>query len=77
VVVDELHLVGKATWDAMALAAGKRETSLTLAISTPAAATESIMWRLVQHGHDHPDDKTFVLVEHIEPVGCEVDDEAA
>jgi phage terminase large subunit-like protein len=35
-VVDELHVVGEATWEAMALASGKRDHSLTLAISTPA-----------------------------------------
>jgi hypothetical protein len=44
-VVDELHVVGEATWKAMAW--GKRDRSLTLAISTPAANTESVMWRLV------------------------------
>ncbi len=77
VVVDELHVVSEATWEAMALAAGKRETSLTLAISTPAADTESVMWRLVQYGREHPDDQSFVLVEYAAPDGCEVDDEAA
>ena len=77
VVVDELHVVTEATWDAMALAAGKREQSLTLAISTPAADTESTMWRLVQYGREHPDDKSFVLVEYAAPDGCEMDDETA
>jgi phage terminase large subunit-like protein len=67
VVVDELHVVGEATWDAMALAAGKRQTSLTLAISTPAADTESVMWRLVTYGRENPDDKSFVLVEYAAP----------
>ena len=77
VVVDELHVVNEATWEAMALAAGKRETSLTLAISTPAADTESVMWRLVQYGREHPDDESFILVEHAAPEGCALDDEAA
>ena len=77
VVVDELHVVTEATWDAMALAAGKRAQSLTLAISTPAADTESTMWRLVTYGREHPDDKSFVLVEYAAPDGCEMDDEAA
>jgi phage terminase large subunit-like protein len=63
VIVDELHVVTEATWDAMALAAGKRSTSLTLAISTPAADTECVMWRLVQYGRENPDDPSFVLVE--------------
>jgi phage terminase large subunit-like protein len=61
----------------MALAAGKRETSLTLAISTPAADTECVMWRLVQYGREHPDDASFVLVEHGAPDGCAIDDEQA
>ena len=77
VVVDELHVVGEATWEAMALAAGKRATSLTLAISTPAADTECVMWKLVQYGREHPDDASFVLVEHAAPDGCPLDDEAA
>lgn len=76
-VVDELHVVGEATWDAMALAAGKRDTSLTLAISTPAADTESVMWKLVSYGREHPDDGAFVLVEHAAPDGCALADEAA
>jgi len=77
VIVDELHVVGEATWEAMALAAGKRETSLALAISTPAADIEGVMWRLVQYGREHPDDKNFVLVEHAAPDGCALDDEQA
>lgn len=76
-VVDELHVVGEATWEAMSLAAGKRETSLTLAISTPAADTESVMWKLVSYGREHPDDGAFVLVEFAAPDGCAIDDEAA
>lgn len=77
VIVDELHVVTEATWDAMALAAGKRATSLTLAISTPADTAESVMWRLVEYGREHPDDDRFVLVEYAAPPGCAVDDEAA
>ncbi len=77
VVVDELHVVSEATWDAMALAAGKRPRSLTLAISTPAESTESVMWRLVEYGRAHPEDPLFRLVEHAAPAGCALDDEAA
>jgi len=77
VVVDELHVVGEATWDAMALASGKRPTSLTLAISTPAADIESVMWRLVQYGREHADDASFKLVEYAAPDGCALDDEDA
>ena len=77
VVVDELHVVTEAVWESMALAAGKRETSLTLAISTPAADVECVMWKLVQYGREHPDDTSFVLVEHAAPDGCDMADEAA
>jgi len=77
VVVDELHVVNEATWDAMALASGKRSSSMTLAISTPAADTECVMWKLVSYGREHPDDSLFVLVEHSAPDGCAVDDETA
>jgi phage terminase large subunit-like protein len=76
-IVDELHVVGEATWEAMALASGKRDRSLTLAISTPAADTESVMWRLVTYGREHPQDPAFKLVEHAAPDGCELDDEDA
>ena len=74
-VVDELHVVGEATWEAMALASGKRDRSLTLAISTPAADTESVMWRLVTYGREHPNDPAFKLVEYAALDGCELDDE--
>jgi phage terminase large subunit-like protein len=35
------------------------------------------MWRLVQYGREHPDDKAFRLVEYAAPDGCEIDDEKA
>ncbi len=76
-VVDELHVVGEATWEAMALASGKRHQSLTLAISTPAADIESVMWKLVAYGREHPDDESFRLVEYAAPDDCAVDDEDA
>ena len=77
VIVDELHVVTEPVWDAMALAAGKRAESLTLAISTPADRTDSIMWRLVEYGRKHPEDKSFRLVEYAAPEGCDLDDRAA
>ena len=45
-IVDELHVVTEPVWEAMSLAAGKRDRSLTLAICTPAADTDSVMWKL-------------------------------
>lgn len=77
VIVDELHVVTEPVWDAMALAAGKREQSLTLAISTPADRTDSVMWRLVEHGRRNPDDRSFRLVEYAAPEGCALDDREA
>lgn len=72
-VVDELHVVDSAVWEAVTLAAGKRPESLTLAISTPAGDLDGVMWRLVQHGRQG-DDPSFVLIEYAAPDGCEIDD---
>lgn len=77
VIVDELHVVTEPVFDAMALASGKREESLILAISTPADNTESVMWRLVEYGRNNPDDKSFRLVEYAAPDGCAIDDRKA
>lgn len=73
-IVDELHVVNDVVWEAVSLASGKRAESLTLAISTPADSTDSIMWRLVEYGRKNPDDKSFALVEYAAPDGCEIDD---
>jgi hypothetical protein len=75
-IVDELHVVTRQVWDAVSLAAGKRDRSLTLAISTPGPAREGVMWDLVEHGR-RGDDPSFVYVEYAAPEGCEVDDEDA
>jgi len=75
-IVDELHVVTRAVWDAVALAAGKRDRSLVLAISTPGPAREGVMWDLVEHGR-RGDDPSFVLVEYAAPDGCDVHDEQA
>lgn len=76
-VVDELHVVDEAVWEAMTLAAGKRPQSLTVAISTPAADKDSVMWRLIQHGRSGDDGAAFYLKEYAAPDGCPVDDEDA
>jgi len=75
-IVDELHVVTRAVWDAVSLAAGKRDRSLTLAISTPGPAREGVMWDLVEHGR-RGDDPSFVFVEYAASEDCEVDDEDA
>ena len=73
-IIDELHVVSADTWDSVALAAGKRERSLVLAISTPADSKESVMWPLVEHGRAG-DDPSFAFVEYAAPDGCEAGDE--
>ncbi|MFV2143211.1 terminase large subunit domain-containing protein [Isoptericola sp. G70] len=75
-IVDELHVVTEAVWEAVTSAAGKRETSLTLAISTPADSPESIMWRLVEWGREGAD-SSFYYQEYSAPDGCALDDEKA
>ncbi|KUI16154.1 terminase large subunit [Mycolicibacterium acapulense] len=75
-VVDELHVVGEAVWEAVTSVAGKRPESLTLAISTPAASPDSIMWKLVEHGR-LADDPAFYFREYAAPEGCAADDRAA
>ena len=75
-IVDELHVVNRAVWEAVSLASGKRAESLTLAISTPADSVDSVMWSLVEYGRSNPDDKSFRLVEYAADDGCSLDDEA-
>lgn len=76
VVVDELHVVTEQVWDAMALASGKRDTSLVLGISTPGVSPDSVMWRLVQYGREGGD-PSFFFAEFAAPEGCDVADESA
>lgn len=76
-IVDELHVVTEPVWEAISLASGKRPESLTIAISTPADRTDSIMWKLVEYGRTHPDDRSFRLVEYAAPAGCALDDKHA
>jgi phage terminase large subunit-like protein len=75
-IVDELHVVTEAVWEAVTSVTGKRPESLTLAISTPAASPDSIMWRLVEHGRAGTD-RAFYFREYAAPEGCAVDDRKA
>jgi phage terminase large subunit-like protein len=75
-IVDELHVVTEAVWEACTSVSGKRPESLTLAISTPASSPDSIMWRLVEHGREGTD-KAFYFKEFAAPEGCETDDRQA
>lgn len=75
-VVDELHVVTEAVWEAVTSMSGKRPESLTLAISTPATTPDCIMWSLVEHGREGTD-PAFYLREYAAPDGCATDDRAA
>ena len=72
-VVDELHVVTEAVWEAVTSMSGKRPESLTLAISTPSTSPDCVMWSLVEHGRDGTD-PAFYFKEFAAPDGCEVDD---
>jgi phage terminase large subunit-like protein len=76
VILDELHLCADETWTACQTAAGKRQRSTLLAISTPAATRASVMWKLVEAGR-HGLDPSLRLVEFAAPDGCEISDEDA
>jgi phage terminase large subunit-like protein len=73
-VVDELHVVNADCYEAMLLAAGKRDRSLLLAISTPAADSDSVMWPLVEKGRVGGD-PAFYFAEFAARAGCALDDE--
>jgi phage terminase large subunit-like protein len=77
-IIDELHVVTTDVYESMAARAGKRDRSLLLALSTPPrdGDTESVMWRLVEHGR-YGADPSFYFVEFAAPAGCDLDDEAA
>lgn len=75
-VVDEMHIVTEAVWQAVTSMTGKRAESLTLAISTPSTSPDCVMWSLVEHGRAG-DDPAFYLREFAAPEGCATDDESA
>lgn len=75
-VVDELHVVNEAVWEAVTSVSGKRPESLTLAISTPSSSPDCVMWRLIEHGRT-ASDPSFYLKEYAAPEGCPTDDRAA
>ena len=75
-IVDELHVVTEAVWEAVTSVTGKRPESLTLAISTPSTSIDSVMWKLVEHGR-RGDDQSFYLAEFAAPDGCALDDRDA
>ncbi len=75
-IVDELHVVTEAVWEAVTSVSGKRPESLTLAISTPSSSPDCVMWKLVEHGRAG-DDPAFALREYMAQEGCTTDDRDA
>lgn len=75
-IVDELHVVTEAVWEAVSSVSGKRPESTVLAISTPSTSEDSIMYRLVEHGRAGGD-PAFYLREFAAPPGCLADDREA
>lgn len=75
-IVDELHVVTADVWEAVSSAAGKRDRSLTLAISTPSDSQDSVMYELVKHGRAGGD-PSFYFREFAAPAGCAIDDRDA
>lgn len=75
-VVDELHVVTEAVWEAVTSMSGKRPESLTLAISTPSTTPDCVMWSLIEHGRAGTD-PAFYLREFTAPDGCDLDDRDA
>ena len=75
-VVDELHVVTEAVWEAVTSMSGKRPESLTLAISTPSTTPDCVMWSLVEHGRAGTD-PAFFFKEFAAPDGCLTHDRAA
>lgn len=77
-IVDEVGVVDRRVWEVMLLAAGKRDSSLTLGIGTPGPNPEdSVLLEMREYGLSHPGDDTFVYREHSaaeftdHPVDCE------
>jgi phage terminase large subunit-like protein len=75
-IIDELHVVTREVWEAVVTGAGKRPESLTLAISTPPASEDSVMWDLVKANRSGGDPQ-FYLKEYAAPDGCATDDREA
>lgn len=76
-IVDEIGVVDRRTYEAVAGATAKRKDSLLLMIGTPSPdGAESVMWELVEHGRTG-DDAAFRLVEFGAPPDVDIDDETA
>lgn len=75
-VIDEVGFVEQALWDAIVLAAGKRDTSHVLGIGTPNVERSGAMWELRQRDRSGAHMPGFSYVEVAADAGCDVDDVA-
>jgi phage terminase large subunit-like protein len=76
-IVDEAGRVDQEVYEVVALATGKQQASVVLAIGTPGPELDqTVLGRLRTHAIDHPDDPSLVWREHSaagfehHPVGC-------
>jgi phage terminase large subunit-like protein len=77
-VIDEIGVVDRRTYEVAALASGKRESSMTLCIGTPSPdAADSVMYDLRSYALTNPQDHSLYFKEFAAPAGCELDDEDA
>lgn len=63
-IVDEIGVVDPATWEVIALAQGKRETSTLIGIGTPGARDDNVLARLRAYAAEHPEDTSQVYREY-------------
>lgn len=77
-ILDEIGVMDRRTYEVAALASGKREHSLTLCIGTPSPdASDSVMYDLRAYALANPDDASLHFREFAAPEGCDIADEAA
>ncbi len=77
-ILDEIGVIDRRTYEVAALASGKRESSLTLCIGTPSPdASDSVMYDLRAAALANPGDRSMYFREFAAPDGCEIDDESA
>jgi len=76
-VVDEIGVVDRRTFEVCMDSLGKRAKQLLLCIGTPAEDRDSIMWDLRQQMLANPNDPLTTFTEYAAPDGCELDDEEA
>jgi phage terminase large subunit-like protein len=77
-IIDEIGVVDRRTYEVAALASGKRDSSLTLCIGTPSPdAADSVMFDLRSYAIANPEDNSIAFREFAAPDGCDLDDEEA